>query len=815
MAKRFQQTLFIARSKESADLYLKHNTGAIKAVTLSSFLSSFNESEKTVLDPFLGKLYLKQVIASLDLKHFDYLVSAEESLSDLYQHLLACKRNDVTLQSFGYSPMKLKELEAIAQAYESSKQSDGFMDSADLLIVTVENLKNNGYFDQFQRIVIDNFKEDGINFCTSKVEEEALAIIKSFSQTVTQEQQKASSKMPATFTLQNSYFDEALFSLKAVRTLMENGMSDRNIAIVTGNLNEYRRILDSYAPKYGIALQFSSGTPMLQSPLYDKYILSRGFEDFKKNYKAKLTNDYDARDIDETELEKQKRHFVQIKNLENETLFYIKRAKELLGIDLDQKAIAKELAEEMHVPPSKEQKGVIVTEPNQMTLREFDHVIFIGTDLSQFPPKSKGNFLATSKQREELLYFNNTYELSTYYYRKLCSNSGNLHLSMASYSGKKKLFLSPIIDEVSDNDFAINDIVSEREYLLSNKRYRLETNDESYISSMISTRLTSYDGSICNQSFEVGSLSASALNTYAKCPLRYLLKHQYQCDPIALEQDEEAFDATDIGTIFHSIAEVFANKVKEGDIVLGDQITSDIKNRIELITREEFAKYLQEHVVDEDKKVTIFHQIVLNDLLKGLHDEHHQKGLVIRFLEYVYAEGSLEHFLESERFFMLDDSFEITEDKSKAMIRGFIDRIDHNKATNHVSIIDYKTGKYRKETEKKLLEGMQEYTQFQLPLYLLYAKRAFKECSIDAFLVSFKNGDGVKAYAHISSENEEGVLFDDNYEKGLIHTIQTIKKDVESGAFAMTPSDDNCEYCDFERICHKSVQPWKEQHEQV
>lgn len=812
---RFHQTLFIARSKESADLYLQNYSEAIKSVTLSSLLASLGDSPKEMLDTFLGRLLLKKVVSSLPLQHFDYLIDADQSLADLYLHILSCKRNRVDFSAFGYDRLKLDELNAIAEAYEKEKQRLDLTDSADLLLNALSGLQTHAYFSQFQNIVIDRFEENGINFCSSKVEEEALKIIKQLPQVTLLAYDDVQLKEPKNFTPQHTYFDEALFAIKAVRTLMEEGAEDKNIAIVTGNLNEYRRILESYAPKYGIALQFSSGVPLLQSPLYQQYLSFSNFDAFTQTFAVKIKSAYEAGEISEAELEKLQRHFAQIRNLETEARSYVERAKELFGIELDAKTVVKELAEEKHIPPSREQHGVVVTEPNQMTLRKFKHVIFIGTDLSQFPLRSKGNFLATAEQREALLYFNNTYRLSSYYYEQLCRNSENIYVCTARFSGKKQLFLSPIINNVPDNTFDNIEVVAEREQLLANARYGLDTNGESFIASMISPEASGYDGSVAKHAFEVGSLSASSMNTYAQCPLRYLLTYQYKCDPIALEKDEEALEATDIGTIFHSIAEIFSNRVQKGEIALGEEMTIAVKQTIEAIAREVFQAYMQEHIVNAGHQVSVFHKIVLNDLVKGLYDEHHQKGLLIRFLEYVYGEGSLEHFQESERYFMLDENFEITKDKENALVKGFIDRIDHNKAQNLVSIIDYKTGGYKKKKEEKLIEGILQYRQFQLPLYLLYAKRAFSECDIDAFLVSFKDGDGVKAYAHMSTDAAGGVHFDPVYEVGLTDAIRNMKKKIESGVFAMTPSEQNCEYCDYERICHKSVQPWKESREQV
>jgi len=100
---------------------------------------------------------------------------------------------------------------------------------------------------------------------------------------------------------------------------------------------------------------------------------------------------------------------------------------------------------------------------------------------------------------------------------------------------------------------------------------------------------------------------------------------------------------------------------------------------------------------------------------------------------------------------------------------------------------------------------MSDYTQFQLPLYLLYASQVYSDFVINAYLLSMRHDKGTKEYAHMSNIAENGLLFDDEYARGLKEKIRYIKNSIESGSFAMTPSDENCSYCPYERICHKSL----------
>jgi ATP-dependent helicase/DNAse subunit B len=276
-----------------------------------------------------------------------------------------------------------------------------------------------------------------------------------------------------------------------------------------------------------------------------------------------------------------------------------------------------------------------------------------------------------------------------------------------------------------------------------------------------------------------------------------------------IERDDDSLEASDIGTIFHSIAEVFAKDVKAGVIILGDEATLRVKEHLQAIAQIVHQKYIQKYIVDEGKTPNIFHEIVLHDLLKGLFEEHHERGLLIRFLDYVYANGKLEHFIKSEQRFMLDENFTITTDNEAAFVKGFIDRIDLDNEEKILSIIDYKTPKYSKDKENRLLEEMVDYKQFQLPLYLLYASQAYADHTIDSYLLSLRDGKGTKAYAHMSTDESNGLLFDDMYAQGLKQRIREIKEGIDEGDFGMSPSDTNCEYCPHERICHKDILPNK------
>lgn len=808
MIRQFKQNLFIARSSESADLYLSSHIGAIKPLTLGSLLSSEVLSTSIAMDPLIGKMILQRAIRSLSLEHFDYLSQAESSIGELYAHILACKRNKVAFEQFRYDPKKLSELVLIHEAYEELKTSMELKDSADVLLEAIATLKETRYLDQYARVIIDIFEEDGIRFYVNQGEREALEIIRALPHAEVVKSNTEISHPISTFTPMQSHFDEAIFAIKAARKLMKEGVSDTDIAIVTGNLGNYRRVLESNAEQYGMKLRFSSGTPLLQSPIFQRYLTAKTFEEFKSVFSEQLKKDIETGIVAQEAIDSIKQAFTQIKNLHQRCIKHSEEVQKLFGAKSDFKETVLKLAEETYIPPLKEDAGIWVSEPNQMTQRSFKHIIFIGTDLSQFPPKAKGNFLSTPSQREVYLGVDNSYRLSQYYFEKLRKNSKHLHISVALQEGKKKLFISPIVTDLPDKSFEGYECVSVREELLSFKRYSQDNAFEEYVDSMLSSQITGFDGMATAHQFQSGILSASSLNEYAKCPLRYLLSYNYKSEPLAIERDD-ALEASDIGIIFHSIAETFANDVKSRTVTLTDVPNLAIKEHLQLIAKKVHHDYIQKEIVEQGKTPNIFHEIVLHDLLKGLFEEHHERGLLVRFLDYVYESGNLEHFEKSEQRFMLDENFTITTDKEAAILKGFIDRIDCDRHEKTLTVIDYKTGKYAKAKETRLLEEMGAFKQFQLPLYLLYASQAYADYTIDSYLLAMRDGKGTKAYAQMSTDEANGLLFDAAYAQNLKQTIKQIKGDIEEGRFGMNPSESNCEYCPHERICHKDILPHK------
>jgi len=656
---------------------------------------------------------------------------------------------------------------------------------------------------RYARIALDRFEEEGIRFYASAVEKEAWERLKALPEAEEEGRNDAEAKPAASLTPADTRRDEAIFALKAARKFIDEGCGSEEVVIVCSDLGRYRPHLTRYARQLGLSLRFSSGVSMAMSPLYGLYMRHAAFEGFARVVGKHI----EATNPDEWTLKILKRHFGIFEGFDRELRRQAGRVAELFGEKPDMERLKKEGTSGRFIPPDPESSGLLVTEPNQMTKRRFARVIFIGGDLSAFPPKSGGDIFRSARQKVALLGHNNSYRLSAHYVECMRKNAGALHVAWPQNEGRRPLRLSPVLSDIEAPPLDVTDYRIERDALLDGRRARFSEETERYIAAMKSPEATPYDGAMRRHAFCRHTLSATALETYAKCPLRYLFARRYKLEAPAVEKDEERFEASDIGTIFHEVAQRFAEDVKKGVLTLKEEPDDASRRHIEAIADEVFENHMRKEVDDKGLRRTLFHELVLTDLKKGLYDEHHAPGLLIRLLRYFHAEGRLENLEATERYFRLDDDFAPTLDEG-ALVQGFIDRLDIE--GERVRIVDYKTGGYKKEKEERLYEEMEALRAFQLPLYLLYAKAALKTDEMEAHLVSFCHDDGYKIYGRIGTDREAPMRYDAEYEAKLKARVRAIDGAMREGAYGMTPSERNCEYCDFIRICHASVLPHKE-----
>ena len=290
--------------------------------------------------------------------------------------------------------------------------------------------------------------------------------------------------------------------------------------------------------------------------------------------------------------------------------------------------------------------------------------------------------------------------------------------------------------------------------------------------------------------------SASSLNTYLNCPLRFY----YEFVEGIREQDEvvEDLDPGLFGTIFHAVMEKLY-KPFEGRLVREKELDEKIlfgpkAARLDAMVVAEFA---ENHIREIAGQNLILKELII-----------HLVKRVVQVDRALAAKGSFQ-VIEVEKPVGLRVT--LPQSKRSVQLFGYIDRLDSHQR-GIVRIVDYKTGKVKKDKCKSVEElfdttkGMDRaYIAFQLYFYALLMNRleprpeiSYRPCIYSLRSVFTKE---IEDYSVEASDLDE-------FEERLLQTIEEIfdpEKPFEPHPESGGDSDDSvCKYCNFKRLCNKA-----------
>ncbi len=713
-----------------------------KVITLDALILELFEINnfEIIIDETIGRAIIYKIIQDNNLSYFDYLQSGAKSLTTIYNFLLKINRNEVDASNL-LSGEKLQAIETINTQYQLFKKENSLVDIADIEKIVFD--KWDQYFSKFNNtygeVFIDSFQVGTISFIKSYFQEK---ILKNFSSD-TQIPNKIFDTGVQLIQPSNEVFDnidEIKTALKITRKLLENGTSSDDILIVASDIQEYDPLYKLFLDEYALKGYSSIGTPL------SAFLNS-------SNEMVKIAQEKNKGKYNSLKILLQKLNLHIDKNIETILLSSTTIQDEKIGIEL--------------------------TEPNQIVglSKKYKHIIFIGTDINHFPPKSTDNFLYSYENDVEYFYANNYFTSSQTQLDELKRIAENLYIITASYSGKRELSRSILIDDNFDEKIDISDIKSINELALENKttKLNLEYLDEVKVEGIKATHL-----------------SASQINRYLSCPLQYLFSSKLKLQ--VPNQSEEGFDVMEQGSLMHLCYELFGRKIKS------HKITSvDTNELYELMYQVSLEAYNHEETVKNRDEENIHHKLFLNTLQAGLKDDR-DKGLLAKFVDYYIINADAFNYFKNTEFekeFALDSDLKPytlnDKDDKNYFIKGFIDRFDE--LENHINIVDYKSKKVSRPDKEKQ-EEVDELKDVQLALYILYAKQQYPNKSFDSHLLSFKG-------------NEKGVKFaqlEDIEDEKLKQLIYDTKNNIEDGKFPFDNSDEkSCGWCDYRFVCHESI----------
>jgi hypothetical protein len=307
--------------------------------------------------------------------------------------------------------------------------------------------------------------------------------------------------------------------------------------------------------------------------------------------------------------------------------------------------------------------------------------------------------------------------------------------------------------------------------------------------------LTAFDGMIENESaqavlhrhlFPAGViLSASALESYARCPFRYFLSAA-----LGLTQQEDpeqvlTLHPRDRGALLHDILQDFFSRLRQTDRV-------PIAAQDQVVLRALLRQVAEEHCQTFARsKVTGF------PLLWELEQERLRERLALLLeREYETASDFLPTAFEAyfgvdapsdaEAFFPPTPVWFALEAGEDIGLRGRVDRIDLIAGSGRARLLDYKTGK---PIRGRFAGG----TALQLPLYLFAARMLRPDLEwVSAEYVSVGQTGSREVPFFTAATWPESL-------ETLRQLVTALVQGMRSGCFVATP--DSCYPCPFPLIC--------------
>jgi RecB family exonuclease len=271
------------------------------------------------------------------------------------------------------------------------------------------------------------------------------------------------------------------------------------------------------------------------------------------------------------------------------------------------------------------------------------------------------------------------------------------------------------------------------------------------------------------------TLSASRLETYAACPLRYF--YRYVLGLKVHPEPERVFqlDPAEKGNLMHEVLEeTLSRGAKEGWLKARDEEKG--RKVLEEETQKAFKKFEKEGIPGSPALWEWSQFIVRKDLDKAL-----KKAL----------EDPDWTAVDFEKAFGRPGQPEVSFKTPTGVFRleGFMDRVDLSPDGKKLRVLDYKTGS--KEGFKK--DSVKEGTKIQMPLYLWACRTLYPGVVPEKAVYEFLTTKG--DYGSVGFDATEWT----RVEKPLTALLTTASEAVDQGLFPAAAKA--CDRCDYRTLC--------------
>lgn len=441
-------------------------------------------------------------------------------------------------------------------------------------------------------------------------------------------------------------------------------------------------------------------------------------------------------------------------------------------------------------------KGLQIMGVLETRTLDFKHLILVNINEGILPAsKNSNSFLPNDLKRAfGLPLYTEKAAIYAYHFYRLLQKAEEVIITYDSVSdtfgkGEKSRFLTQLMIELPAYSSTIQ--IAEKVIEYQQKPQELENTiniqkNENTLQPIIK-KITGSD--------KYSGLSASALNTFSDCSLKYFFRYGAKLkEP---EQLEEYAESNTQGQILHlTLENLYKPLVKK---VLTIDLLQPLKEKVESETNSSFNLFFErkelygKNLLQKEVVKSYVQSQIERDLNAVQKAQESNENITLLGLEY-----QVENYV---------DVF-VNKNKYKVYIKGTIDRLE--KKGNFIEICDYKNSV--KDSDKfdvdldfnELFTNTNYHKQFQLIVYswLLFKTNLYKPEQFKPCIIAFKSKKD--NYYYLKEKRNAFVFsakFFEDFEKALVLRIQEMLS--YNTLFEQTTDTEICSYCAYNIICNK------------
>ncbi len=473
--------------------------------------------------------------------------------------------------------------------------------------------------------------------------------------------------------------------------------------------------------------------------------------------------------------------YTQMLNVQSLLVNELEADKQLITIRTLIKYLIRQLAA-THIPfTGKSLDGLQVMTLMETRNIDFENLIFINLNENIIPHKPSRTSLISEFMRKSyglpILKYQDS--IFAYLFYRLLQRAKNIVLTYSNLISDKSAEISRFVQQLMHE----TDLIKPENHLQYSEKINPLPPSEIIIekSDKIYKKILEYLDS------EDKLLSASSLNTYIACPLKFYFKYIAQIKTVEQPENYE-IDAIQFGQIFHNSAEELLQPYVNKQVTEAD-LTS-IEKRIEEVV----VKHIVE--IGGGNEETL--KTGINSILAKIISVHLKNMIAYEKKRVPFAIKGVER-----RYYGKLD-FQLAGKPHFVKIWGIFDRIDEKNGQTY--IIDYKTGRVRMSLANidVLFSAESDYLTkgyFQMLLYsLIYIQNTSNVNFFPQIYLIDKIRDNYDASLYFDKTEVAGYsslisLFEDKLQQLMSEFFDKTEPFIQTKNFA------NCKYCEFNGVC--------------